>query len=1011
MDDVRMQGIQFEVTGSAQKAADELNKLADALKNVKNSAITKTLSNNLNALATSVSTLSDSLRGIQPGDAQKLTDMANAMNSIVKASRAKAANGVSEQLAKVMQTVTSVTDEDVDRINILADALNHLASAGAQLRYAGLNGRTLVQVTDYNTSARNARDFDTTRQESRTERVRPIRLETDSVRKSDLAYQSLIQTLSSLYGVVTRVGRAMMNLARNIGHGVANVAKFGMRLAALPFKNAIKHVGDLIGKIQNLGRSFARILMYRFLRTLIKEIGEAFREGINNLYQWSKALGGTFAQAMDSAATSILYFKNSLGAAVSPILNALIPALNALIDKVVEAINWVNKLFAALSGATTWTRAKKQATEYAEAAKGAGGAAKEALRYLAPFDELNILPEENKGGGGGGNELDYSDMFEEVPLESKFKEFADQVRSLFENEEWAELGKLLGSKVNELIDSVQWADLGERFGKKLNAIIVTLYNFLDSIDFTRFGNRLAEFFNNMVEEINFNALGRLLVEKLTMWWDIIIGFVEGLDPALVTEKLFEFFRGVIDQFHKWLSEHDWGDFGETVGNLVNAIVEGFRKALQDREFGELGTALAEFVNKVLNTVNWEEVGRAVINVITIMLDNVVSFLENLDGVALGKALAQMINGAVDELAEWVKTVDLKRIGVNLASAFNVMVRDTDWGKVAKTIFDSLLDFMYGVLTTINWQALGEAIADVFLSIDWGKMLEVGALLIGGLLEGILGAMSRIAQWLKENIVDPIVNGVKKLFGIHSPSTVFKSIGNDIIQGMLNGVSETWNKITSFFESSFSELTRITTDTWNSISGFLSDTWNSISSTASTVFNTLGNTIRTAWEGISSFFSGVATSIGNMFDSLVNGMNIKTDEAKKKVEALQDLEERVTRAGTTKEIIPLVPKPGLQTRASGGFVNSGELFLAREAGPELVGTIGNQNAVANNDQIVSGIAAGVEDANQGVITTLYAIAREIVTAIEDNGGGGISWDVAAREITKVQRRQARAAGTL
>ena len=51
-------------------------------------------------------------------------------------------------------------------------------------------------------------------------------------------------------------------------------------------------------------------------------------------------------------------------------------------------------------------------------------------------------------------------------------------------------------------------------------------------------------------------------------------------------------------------------------------------------------------------------------------------------------------------------------------------------------------------------------------------------------------------------------------------------------------------------------------------------------------------------------------------------------------------------------------PSFKKKADGGFVTAGELFLAREAGPELVGTMGNRTAVANNDQIVSGIAGGV-----------------------------------------------------
>ena len=52
------------------------------------------------------------------------------------------------------------------------------------------------------------------------------------------------------------------------------------------------------------------------------------------------------------------------------------------------------------------------------------------------------------------------------------------------------------------------------------------------------------------------------------------------------------------------------------------------------------------------------------------------------------------------------------------------------------------------------------------------------------------------------------------------------------------------------------------------------------------------------------------------------------------------------------------------RAGGGFPSVGEMFIAREAGPELVGTIGNRTAVANNDQIIAGIAKGVREAMVG-----------------------------------------------
>ena len=52
------------------------------------------------------------------------------------------------------------------------------------------------------------------------------------------------------------------------------------------------------------------------------------------------------------------------------------------------------------------------------------------------------------------------------------------------------------------------------------------------------------------------------------------------------------------------------------------------------------------------------------------------------------------------------------------------------------------------------------------------------------------------------------------------------------------------------------------------------------------------------------------------------------------------------------------------RAGGGFPDTGQMFIAREAGPELVGRIGRRTAVANNDQIVQGIASAVRSAMAG-----------------------------------------------
>ena len=83
--------------------------------------------------------------------------------------------------------------------------------------------------------------------------------------------------------------------------------------------------------------------------------------------------------------------------------------------------------------------------------------------------------------------------------------------------------------------------------------------------------------------------------------------------------------------------------------------------------------------------------------------------------------------------------------------------------------------------------------------------------------------------------------------------------------------------------------------------------------------------------------------------------------------------------------------GFYTYAKGGFPDIGELFVAREAGPEMVGKIGNKTTVANNQQIVEGISEGVYSAmvaamkqsegNGGQAFNIYLDGRQLVSTIE------------------------------
>jgi hypothetical protein len=86
--------------------------------------------------------------------------------------------------------------------------------------------------------------------------------------------------------------------------------------------------------------------------------------------------------------------------------------------------------------------------------------------------------------------------------------------------------------------------------------------------------------------------------------------------------------------------------------------------------------------------------------------------------------------------------------------------------------------------------------------------------------------------------------------------------------------------------------------------------------------------------------------------------------------------------------------GFYTYAKGGFPDMGELFVAREAGPEMVGKIGNKTTVANNQQIVEAVSEGV-----------YAAVLAAMRQSEGNGGQSVNVYLDGRQLTAaVEKRQ-------
>ena len=97
---------------------------------------------------------------------------------------------------------------------------------------------------------------------------------------------------------------------------------------------------------------------------------------------------------------------------------------------------------------------------------------------------------------------------------------------------------------------------------------------------------------------------------------------------------------------------------------------------------------------------------------------------------------------------------------------------------------------------------------------------------------------------------------------------------------------------------------------------------------------------------------------------------------------------------------------LHAYANGGFPETGQMFIAREAGAEMVGSIGRRTAVANNDQIVAGIASGVAEAN-GEQTVLLREQNTLLKALlEKESGVYLDGRSLTNSVEKYQRERGR-----
>ena len=204
----------------------------------------------------------------------------------------------------------------------------------------------------------------------------------------------------------------------------------------------------------------------------------------------------------------------------------------------------------------------------------------------------------------------------------------------------------------------------------------------------------------------------------------------------------------------------------------------------------------------------------------------------------------------------------------------------------------------------------------------------------------------------------------------------------------------WNKWKSDFMTSWEECKTTFKTGWDTLWDNVAQKWTDWKANFMRGWEDFKTEFKHGWA---SFWTG----IGNFFIGLWNGLVTAVEDACNII--IDMVNYVIAKMGAILAFLGIsIPQVShikldrveyLEVPAfeDGGFPDMGQFFLARESGAEMVGQIGRRTAVANNDQIVSGITNGVREGNGDLLSALFTICDRVVRSIEENGGDVVIGD--------------------
>lgn len=784
-----------------------------------------------------------------------------------------------------------------------------------------------------------------------------------------LRNQGVFNTLLTGFGDTAERAQLMSQNLTQLGYDISSFFNISIEDAMQKLQSGIS------GELEPLRRLGYDLSQARLEQTALN-LG--IKESVANMTQAEKAelryyaimtqvttAQGDMARTLEAPANQLRILQAQLTQAARAIGNIFIPALNAILPYAIAVVQVIREIANALANLAGFKLTEVDYSGVNSAAVGAGsladnlddaaGAAKKLKQYTAGFDELNVFaPNTGSGSGAGAGGAGGFDF--DLPT---YDFLGDAVQTRI-----GEIKKMIEDTLAEITTIVSG------FMLAVGAIlVVTGVNIPLGVGLMAAGAvGLAA-----TVGLNWTAMSSELASTLALITGVVGGFLLALGAimafsganlplgiALMALGGASLVSAAVINWHN-SDQHLTDALTTLTGVLAGAsLAVGAMLAFTGVATG-LGIALMAVGAVTLVSaaaLNWNSIPDALASPLsrvgllvsgaTLALGAILAFsgcmplgiaLMAIGATSLVSVMALNWNGLSDEIQNviaiitTVVSVAFLAIGAALAfSGANIPLGLALLAAGAVTMGTAIMP---------NWNDLSDNVQQkisMITTVVGGALLAVGAILA---LSGValplgLGLMAAGALSLGAVATlnwDFVVNSIKKVVSV---ITGILS-GALIVLGVLlclsgAGVGLGLAVLAAGLSLSYAAWT-------------LDD-------------NPITRFVRQMANSIIRLVNGVIDAINDMFHIQFNGLSVM---------------------GIT--LIPafdirLVDIPHIPFFEDGGFPNEGQLFIAREAGAEMVGAMGRRTAVANNDQIVEGISAGVSIANDGVIAAIYALLNVV-----------------------------------